>query len=436
MINASDFVPAVVSAYENGDGYIWGMTGQLWTEKLQKQGSRQNNGKTQAYGRRWLGYIVWDCSGLPHKKAKELGYGIPHGANAIWKSCLREKGLVRDYPPEKRLPGMAVFMTTGNNRHHIGTYVGGGWCVEAGGTQVGVIVSRFESWDECGYYKGVNYDLPREWAPDYHFVERMPDTLPTLKSGATGPEVHYMQVLLRQRHGYALMVDSQMGRDTMNSVKNFQQRHGLKADGAVGAATWAALAPEAAEKLRSDQGENVAPVGAADQARPTLRKGDHGQAVATMQDMLLRLGIYDGVADGAFGPLTAAAVRCFQSAQGLTIDTVCGPLTWAALERAAADKPDAPAPAAEDTDVPPEAMGDVESEQLENDLMQELGGGVMEGPVRPQETPEAQGGPLAQGAQESQQEAAARYSVAIVHLSAAQVAQIKAMWPEVVAVRE
>ena len=68
---------------------------------------------------------------------------------------------------------------------------------------------------------------------------------------------------------------------------------------------------------------------------PTLRKGSKGQAVTEMQIMLDKLG-YDlgsyGV-DGDFGKCTLAAVKKFQQDHGLTVDGICGPATWAKLEK-------------------------------------------------------------------------------------------------------
>ncbi len=60
--------------------------------------------------------------------------------------------------------------------------------------------------------------------------------------------------------------------------------------------------------------------------RPYIRleKGDKGEAVKQLQDALAAAGYLDGAADGAFGAKTRAAVKSFQSAQGLHADGVAG----------------------------------------------------------------------------------------------------------------
>jgi len=55
-----------------------------------------------------------------------------------------------------------------------------------------------------------------------------------------------------------------------------------------------------------------------------LREGSTGQDVARWQTFLTSLGLYQGAADGGFGPQTTAATKAFQSAQGLTPDGVVG----------------------------------------------------------------------------------------------------------------
>lgn len=69
---------------------------------------------------------------------------------------------------------------------------------------------------------------------------------------------------------------------------------------------------------------------------PTLRRGDRGKWVTSLQTALLNRG-YDlgshGV-DGDFGRATESAVKAFQRDNGLAVDGVCGPKTWAALDTA------------------------------------------------------------------------------------------------------
>ena len=75
--------------------------------------------------------------------------------------------------------------------------------------------------------------------------------------------------------------------------------------------------------------------------RKTLRKGASGDEVRELQTMLAARGYDVGGIDGAFGNATESAVRAFQSAQGLTLDGICGTATWAALD---AVQPNADAP--------------------------------------------------------------------------------------------
>lgn len=63
---------------------------------------------------------------------------------------------------------------------------------------------------------------------------------------------------------------------------------------------------------------------------PLLRFGSHGPDVAALQRALTLAG-FPCVDDSRFGPATLAAVKAFQSAQGLTPDGIAGPKTLAAL---------------------------------------------------------------------------------------------------------
>jgi peptidoglycan hydrolase-like protein with peptidoglycan-binding domain len=57
-----------------------------------------------------------------------------------------------------------------------------------------------------------------------------------------------------------------------------------------------------------------------------------GDDVLLIQQRLLALGYSEvGMPDGIFGPLTEQAVRHFQQVNGLVVDGVVGPVTWAAL---------------------------------------------------------------------------------------------------------
>lgn len=63
---------------------------------------------------------------------------------------------------------------------------------------------------------------------------------------------------------------------------------------------------------------------------PTLRRGDIGADVTTLQQRLNRAGVAVAI-DGHFGPATETAVRAFQSDHGMIADGIAGARTQAAL---------------------------------------------------------------------------------------------------------
>ena len=78
--------------------------------------------------------------------------------------------------------------------------------------------------------------------------------------------------------------------------------------------------------------ENVAPASiTCDPNAQTLRRGDNGDLVVTLQNLLIERGYAPGNVDGDFGPGSEGAVVQFQTDNGLTADGIVGPNTWQAL---------------------------------------------------------------------------------------------------------
>lgn len=66
------------------------------------------------------------------------------------------------------------------------------------------------------------------------------NNLPTLRRGARGQYVVYLQQLLN-KHGYGLVCDGDFGNITLDAVRRFQSKNKLVADGIVGKLTWGCL---------------------------------------------------------------------------------------------------------------------------------------------------------------------------------------------------
>jgi peptidoglycan hydrolase-like protein with peptidoglycan-binding domain len=75
----------------------------------------------------------------------------------------------------------------------------------------------------------------------------------------------------------------------------------------------------------------AAPAGAATLGERTLKKGDRGDDVVTLQRVLAMKGYSVGPADGIFGRMTKLAVKSFQKRKRLAADGRVGPLTTHSL---------------------------------------------------------------------------------------------------------
>jgi peptidoglycan hydrolase-like protein with peptidoglycan-binding domain len=128
-----------------------------------------------------------------------------------------------------------------------------------------------------------------------------------------------LQNLLNQ-HGAGVSVDGDFGPGTLAAVRTFQSQTGLAVDGVVGPMTKAALYVTGSSGV-------PAPVNLNSPGCPTyLSQGATGGCVTELQNLLNDRGAHL-VLDAQFGPATLAAVKSFQSSNGLTVDGVVGPNT-------------------------------------------------------------------------------------------------------------
>ena len=242
MIQASALISKFQKALADKWGYIWGTSGEIWTQARQtalEKTTDEDRAQGRKYGSKWIGHKVADCSGLFSWAFKMLGGYMYHGSDTMYRKYCTNKGELKN---GKRTdngalkPGTAVFVWNGKKYSHVGLFVGDGTVIEAMSTVNGVTTSRVTAgkWTHWGELTGVDYGSAP--APS-------DDQLPTLRKGDKGQYVTLLQTKLKNK-GYDLGkcgVDGDFGSATQAAVKTFQKDNGLTVDGVVGNATWAAL---------------------------------------------------------------------------------------------------------------------------------------------------------------------------------------------------
>lgn len=179
-------------------------------------------------------------------------------------------------------------------------------------------------------------------APATSAVPTVSATSATLRPGMRGTAVQALQEALN-RHGFGLKPDGIYGRATTQAVRRYQIQNKLRVDGVAGNQTLSLLlgstaseedAGGAIDRPDSDYtapGTKPATETAGASVGQTLRRGSAPEQIAYLQQALLKEGTSNLETDGVFGTQTAAAVRNFQSSNGMPASGSADPATLALL---------------------------------------------------------------------------------------------------------
>lgn len=291
---------------------------------------------------------AWDEDGDIDTRDSDYGSnGQPdNGASTTLKKTTI-KGSISTLP---EIPGLALWTKTGG---HIGVYIGNGEVIELRGFAYGcqknkVKARSFTTW---GVYPFVEYTEEQILLAMQAADISTKSGSTTIRAGSTGDAVREMQELLNAAGYNCGKVDGICGANTVSAITAFQQANGLEADGICGSKTWAALraakTPSAAPEVKVEEvpkeeektptaGKETAETGQSEGKTVTvtlnvLKKNSKGEQVRTIQRLMNALGHECGNVDGKFGSKTTAAVKAFQTAEGLSADGVIGSKTWNAL---------------------------------------------------------------------------------------------------------
>jgi peptidoglycan hydrolase-like protein with peptidoglycan-binding domain len=150
----------------------------------------------------------------------------------------------------------------------------------------------------------------------------------TVRAGDHGTAVlHAQQRLITLGYLPHGADDGVFGGQTQAAVQRFQAFRKITADGVIGAGTWAELKKSPAPELAGAPAPEKVPTS-------VLKPGDKGPDVTTLQRKLSGSGIRGArgiTVNGTFNSQTEVAVRNYQKAEGLQIDGIVGPATWAQL---------------------------------------------------------------------------------------------------------
>ncbi len=339
VMTADEMTVFVTAAKDQGWGYVFSGQGQLYSLALAQQwGAANRAGRSYDYYvnqcARWFGHIVVDCSGLIIEALRKKNPNYEDQTANTLIARAQTRGSIASIP---EIPGVCVWRSG-----HIGIYTGNRRVIEAGGTNIGVVVSALAApatnkpWTDWGMLADVDYSstpsIPDVPVPPTCWLGR---TFKLTSPYMNGVDVAQLQTALAAVGFPPGPIDGVFGPKTRAAVIAFQQKVNITADGIVGPVTTQALL---GVWVTDCEGNPCcpwmeSPLDAFSLGRllrlasPYMR----GEDVRDVQWALERDGFPPGTPDGIYGPKTQNAVIAFQRAKSLQADGVVGPKTTAAL---------------------------------------------------------------------------------------------------------
>ena len=150
-----------------------------------------------------------------------------------------------------------------------------------------------------------------------------------IREGGKGDAVNRLQARLRYLGYYDGDNTGVFDKATIAAYKMFEGKNGLNADGIADAEDQKVL--YGATALAASVQPTPTPVPTLPPPTRTLRRGDSGEDVKSVQTRLQELGYYKGAISGNYNSATEEAVVAFQKKSSLTRDGVVGPVTRSVL---------------------------------------------------------------------------------------------------------
>ena len=143
----------------------------------------------------------------------------------------------------------------------------------------------------------------------------------SLNRGSSGKAVKSLQQALAELSYLTGDADGNFGSQTEAAVKACQKKNGLSETGTADDALQTLIYEQ---KPKNADGKSVKVMTLSPLDGTTMREGNTGDAVVLLQERLRTLGYYTGSISGTYTRETIAAIKAFQTMNGLTTDGLAG----------------------------------------------------------------------------------------------------------------